>query len=75
MRVLGLTAGVLELVVGIPLAIITAQELGRFSLFSLAPISCLILVALLVWPGVWEKISTEEEQNSSIDVTTAPQTA
>lgn len=60
MRVLGLTAGVLELVVGIPLAIITAQELGRFSLFSLAPISCFVLVLLLVWPGVWEKIITVE---------------
>ncbi len=64
LRVVGLTAGVLELVVGIPLAIITAQELGRFSLFSLAPISCLILVAILAWPGVWEKVTTE---NSTVD--------
>jgi hypothetical protein len=63
LRVVGLVAGVLELVVGIPLAIITAQELGRFSLFSLAPISCLILVILLVWPGVWEKISTSQRQD------------
>jgi hypothetical protein len=54
-RVVGLIAGTLELVVGIPLAIITGQQLGRFSLFSLAPISCLILVVLFVWPGVWEK--------------------
>ena len=54
--VLGLTSGLLELVVGIPLAIITAQQLGRFSLFSLAPISCLILVVLFLWPGVWDKI-------------------
>lgn len=43
-------------VIGIPLAVITAQQLGRFSLFSLAPISCLILVVLFVWPGMWEKI-------------------
>jgi hypothetical protein len=54
--VVGLVAGILEVVVGIPLAIVTAQELGRFSLFSLAPISCLILVALFIWPGVWDKV-------------------
>ena len=53
-RVLGLTSGVLELVVGIPLAIVTAQQLGRFSLFSLAPISCLILVILFLLPKFWE---------------------
>ena len=55
-RVLGLSAGTLELVVGIPLAVITAQQLGRFSLFSLAPICCLILVVLFVWPAVWDKV-------------------
>jgi hypothetical protein len=38
MRVTGLSAGVLEIVVGYPLAYMTALELGRFSLFSLAPI-------------------------------------
>jgi hypothetical protein len=57
MRVVGLAAGSLELVVGIPLAIVTAQELGRFSLFALAPISCLVLVVLFVWPGVWERLA------------------
>jgi hypothetical protein len=61
MRVVGLTAGTLEVVVGIPLAIVTAQELGRFSLFALAPISCLILVALLVWPGIWDKFDASLE--------------
>jgi len=60
--VLGITASTLELVVGIPLAVVTAQELGRFSLFSLAPICCLILLVLMLWPGIWEKV-------------TAPQTA
>ena len=56
MRVVGITAGVLEVVVGFPLANMTAIELGRFSLFSLAPISSLILVILLVIPSVWKKI-------------------
>ncbi|MBM3123801.1 MAG: hypothetical protein FJZ87_01870 [Chloroflexi bacterium] len=55
MRVVGLVAGTTELVVGIPLAFVTAQQLGRFSLFALGPIACLILVVILVWPGTWER--------------------
>jgi len=74
-RVVGLVAGSLELIVGIPLAIVTAQELGRFSLFSLAPISCLILVVLLVWPGVWEKLSAPATIRSAAPASTAAQTA
>jgi hypothetical protein len=57
MRVVGITAGVTELVVGIPLAAVTAQQLGRFSLFALAPIACLILVVLLVWPNLWQRLT------------------
>ena len=54
--VIGLTAGLLEMIVGFPLAFVTAQELGRFSLFSLAPICCLILVAIWVLPGsLWHR--------------------
>jgi hypothetical protein len=61
MRVVGLFAGTLEVVVGFPLAVITAQQLGRFSLFSLAPISSLILVVLFVIPSIWEKIESYVE--------------
>ena len=61
MRVLGITAGVLEMVVGFPLAVITAQQLGRFSLFSLAPICSTIAVVLLVIPSVWKKIESMVE--------------
>ncbi len=57
MRVVGLAAGVTELVVGIPLAVATAQQLGRFSLFALAPIACLILIMLLVWPNLWQRLT------------------
>jgi hypothetical protein len=57
MRVVGITAGVTELVVGIPLAVATAQQLGRFSLFALAPIACLILVVLFVWPNLWQRLT------------------
>jgi len=55
MRVLGLLAGSTELVVGVPLAYVTAQQLGRFSLFALGPIACLVLVVMLVWPTLWER--------------------
>jgi hypothetical protein len=55
MRVTGITAAVTELVVGIPLAVVTAQQLGRFSLFALGPIACLALLVILVWPGLWQR--------------------
>ena len=61
MRVVGLVAGFTELVVGIPLTIATAQQLGRFSLFALAPISCLILIILFVWPGIWQRLTRIDE--------------
>ncbi len=64
--VLGLTASTLELVVGIPLAFITTQELGRFSLFSLAPICCLVLIVLMLWPGIWEKVTASRKAETSV---------
>ncbi len=55
-RVVGITAAALELAVGIPLAVVTASQLGRFSLFALAPISCLILLILFLIPKIWKRI-------------------
>lgn len=55
MRVVGISAAVTEIVVGVPLAVVTAQGLGRFSLFALGPIACLALLIILVWPGLWER--------------------
>jgi hypothetical protein len=55
--VVGLVAAVTELVVGIPLAIATGQELGRFSLFALGPIACFALLVLLVWPNLWSRLT------------------
>lgn len=51
----GLLAATIELIVGIPLGLVTAMELGRFSLFSLAPIASLILLITLVIPNLWQK--------------------
>jgi hypothetical protein len=61
MRVVGLVSGVTELVVGIPLAAVTAQQLGRFSLFALAPIACLGLLVILVWPNLWQRLTGATE--------------
>jgi hypothetical protein len=61
MRILGLVAGTLELVVGIPLGIVTALELERFSLFALAPIFSLLLVVLFIWPNLWQRITGAEQ--------------
>lgn len=55
LKIVALSSAVIELVVGIPLFAVTAGDLGRFSLFGLAPISCLILLVILVWPGLWER--------------------
>jgi hypothetical protein len=61
MRVVGITAGLLEITVGFPLAYVTAQQLGRFSLFALAPIVSLVLLVMLVWPNLWAKLTGEKE--------------
>ena len=60
MSVVGLLSGTAELVVGVPLAVVTGQQLGRFSLFALGPIACLILLIILIWPGIWERWSEEK---------------
>lgn len=57
MRALGIAAGLLELVVGIPLVVATTMSLGRFSLFSFGPIMALILLILFVWPGMWDRMT------------------
>lgn len=55
MRVVALVAAATELVVGIPLTIATAEQLGRFSLFALGPIACFVLLVFLLWPGLWQR--------------------
>jgi hypothetical protein len=72
MRVVGLAASALELVVGIPLAYVTAISLGRFSLFALAPIGCLIFLVVLLWPGVWEGIQSEPEEKPASRLVSKP---
>jgi hypothetical protein len=61
MRVVAVIAALTELVVGIPLAIVTAQGLGRFSLFALGPIACLALLVILVWPNLWQRFTGNSE--------------
>lgn len=59
MRVVAMCAGLLELVVGIPLVISTTISLGRFSLFSFGPIMAMVLSVLFIWPGVWERLTAD----------------
>lgn len=74
--VVGITACVLELVLGTPLAWITARELGRFSLFSLAPIGCLIMLVILLWPGLWQRyMKAQEEEEMPVEAAPVAQAA
>jgi NADH:ubiquinone oxidoreductase subunit K len=74
MRVVGLVSGGLELTVGIPLAFVTAQRLGRFSLFALAPIFSLILVVIFVWPGLWQRLTEDKEKEPVVRAEAVAQT-
>lgn len=60
MRVVGIAAGLLELVVGVPLVVATTLSLGRFSLFSFGPIMSLILLVLFLWPGMWPRLTGDQ---------------
>jgi hypothetical protein len=62
MRVVGIAAATTELVVGIPLTIATAEQLGRFSLFALGPIASLVLLIVLMWPGLWQRWTRMEAE-------------
>ncbi len=66
MRVVGLVSASAELVVGVPLTIATAQALGRFSLFALGPIACLVLLIIFVWPGLWQRWTKAEEPEPAL---------
>lgn len=57
MRVVGLSAGLLEIVVGIPLAVATAISMGRFSMFATAPLFSLLLVVVFAWPKLWQRLT------------------
>ena len=46
-------SAVIELIVGIPLTIVTMQNLGRFSLFALAPIASFALLIAFLIPKFW----------------------
>jgi hypothetical protein len=61
MGTLAMVSAVTELVVGIPLAWVTAQQLGRFSLFALGPLACLGLLIVLLWPRTWVRWTATAE--------------
>jgi hypothetical protein len=62
MRILGIGAGLLEMIVGVPLGIITAGTMGRFSMFMLAPIISTGLLLLFLAPKTWKRVTGFEVQ-------------
>ena len=56
-RLIGLLAALMEIVVGIPLAIATTIGLARFSMFSVGPIFSFALLIVFVVPVLWEKFT------------------
>jgi len=52
-------------VVGIPLAIATAIDMGRFSMFAIGPIFSLALVVVFAWPALWQKFTGPDEGKPS----------
>ena len=64
-RVLGMSAAALELVVGIPLAVATTIGLGRFSMFSLGPIFSLIILIIFAVPSFWQRMTGVEAEKST----------
>jgi len=61
-RPIVLISALIELIVGIPLTIVTAQDLGRFSMFALAPIASFGLLIAFLIPRFWKKWVEVEEQ-------------
>lgn len=70
-RVLALLAVLVEVVVGFPLAIVTAQQLGRISLFFPGPVFSLALLVVLVWPGLWGRLTGDRETAKAPSVQSA----
>jgi hypothetical protein len=69
MRVLGIGAGLLEVVVGFPLGFATAGTLGRFSLFLIGPILSTILLLLFLSRRVWKRLIEPKPREEPILVT------
>ena len=64
-RVLGLAAGLTEVVVGVPLGIATAVDMGRFSMFAIGPIVSLVLLVVFAQPALWQRLSGSAEGGPS----------
>lgn len=67
-RVVGLSAGLLEVIVGMPLGLATTLSFGHFSMFFPAPMLSLAFVVVFVWPTLWERITgSYEKPTASLD--------
>jgi hypothetical protein len=65
MRIVGLGAGFLQVLVGVPLAYTTTIELGRFSLFTLAPLMSLVILVLFLSPSLYQRMTGSQDETSA----------
>ncbi len=64
-RYVGIGAGIMSVIAGFPLAI--ASEGFAFSMFYLGPTVSLVLLVMLFWPDLWDKITTPKEIEQEAD--------
>lgn len=64
MRIVGIGSGFLQVLVGVPIAYETTIELGRFSLFTLAPIISLVVLVLFLSPSLYRRMTGSQDETS-----------
>ena len=54
-RMLGIGVGAIEIILGVPMAIIATLQKGEFSLYAAAPFFSVLLIFLFAFPKLWNK--------------------
>lgn len=63
-RILAIVAAVLEIGMGIPMGIITTIQKGEFSMYLAAPGMSILILVVVIWSLLWEKIIKPDELRS-----------
>ena len=61
-RFVGLGAAILEILGGMPLAILNTMDKGELSMFFFAPILSLPLLVIFLWPTLWQRLVFSSEK-------------
>ncbi len=61
-RFVGLGAAVLEIIGGMPLAILNTIDKGEISMFFFAPVLSLPLLVIFLWPNLWQRLVYSSEK-------------